>query len=168
MSKTLRCYDIPERVRTILDQGVDPETGELNAHALSELAALNESVEDATANLACYIRELELEADSVKTVALSSAERAGKLTKQAERYRDYVKAALEAAGLERVKDSRITLALQNNPERVQVDNESGLPLEFMRVTTQSVPDKVAIKIALNAGREINGCSLIATRRLSIK
>jgi len=69
IDKTLRCYELPELFRAALDRAVDPDTGELTEAGIAEIRALTAAAQHSSADLACYIRELELEADAVKATA---------------------------------------------------------------------------------------------------
>ena len=169
MSKTLRCYEIPDAIRHCLDNGVNSETGEMTETGLIELRALSLSAEQAVTSLACYVRELELEAEAVKETAAAAMDRTTKLTRRTERLRGEIMATLEATGLSRVKDARITVAIQNNPPSVSVIAASEIPAAYLRIIPEKrEPDKTAISAALKNGDDVPGCALIPSRRIAIK
>jgi hypothetical protein len=65
-------------------------------------------------------------------------------------------------------DSKISI--QNNPSSVEITNESGIPLEYLKtkvVETVSI-DKLAIKEMLKRGENISGAVLKESRRVVIK
>lgn len=59
-------------------------------------------------------------------------------------------------------------------ESCNVDDETKIPKEFLRITPEkiipesSAPDKVAIKNAINSGKEVPGCSVLVKNTLKIK
>lgn len=164
--KTLHCYEIPHVFRDTLDRSVDADTGEMTEAGLNELRTLTLQASASSLNLACYIRELELEAEAVKAIATATAERASTLLKRATHLRFYLMEALDAMGQEKVSDSRISLAIRDNPPSVSVENADLIPPTYRRIKWE--PEKTLIKDALKAGTDVPGCSLITTRRLAIK
>ena len=57
-----------------------------------------------------------------------------------------------------ITDSGI-MKIRNNPARVVIDNASVLPSDYFKKTVEYVPDKTAIKLALNAGQTVKGAHL---------
>lgn len=169
IDKTLRCYELPELFRAALDRAVDPDTGELTEAGIAEIHALTAAAQSSAADLACYIRELELEADAVKATAAAAAERASRLTARASKWRGYLLETLEMAGIDRVKDPRITVAIQKNPPSVHIADDAIIPPEYCReIPARIEPDKTALKTILKLGAVIPGVELVATARLAIK
>lgn len=166
---TLRCYELPEMFRIALDRAVDPDTGEMSEAGIAEIRALTAAAKASSADLACYIRELELEADAVKATAAAAAERASRLTARASKWRNYLLDTLEMAGLSSVKDSRITVAVKQNPPSIQIADDTTIPPRYCReIPARFEPDKTALKTALKAGETIPGVDLVSTTRLVIK
>lgn len=167
--KTLRCYELPEMFRATMDRAIDPDTGELSEAGIAELRALTAAAQHSTADLACYIRELELEAEAVKAMLSAAADRATRLTARAAKWRNYLLETMDLAGLNVVKDPRITLTIKTNPPAVQIADDAAIPPGYYReIPARIEPDKTAIKAALKAGEVIPGVSLVATRRLTIQ
>ena len=167
--KTLRCYEIPDMFRAVMDRAVDPETGELTEAGIAELRTLTAAAQSSTADLACYIREVELEVDAVKAMLSAAADRATRLTARAAKWRAYLLDTLDVAGLSTIKDPRITLTVRTNPPAVRIDDDAVVPLEYCRIIPiRSEPDKTALKAALKSGETIPGVELVSTRRLTIQ
>ena len=53
-------------------------------------------------------------------------------------------------------------------ERLEVDDESKIPDEYIRVTVKKEPDKTAIKKAIKDGREIDGVHLQRYKNIQVK
>ena len=167
--KSLKCYEIPQLFRDVLERAIDPDTGEMTELGLTELRSLTVAASSATLNLGCYIRELELESDSIKVVANAMALRASNLVKQAERWRQYLLSTMDAAALEKVKDDRISISVKYNPPSVNISSDILIPEKYLRIIPeQREPDKALIKTALNNAEEVPGCSLVQHRRIAIK
>lgn len=79
----------------------------------------------------------------------------------------YMQENLEAMGLDKVDTYLFSVRIQANPPSVDVTIEAEkLPEEYQRVTI--APDKTAIKEALKAGIDIEGCTLSQSKSLRIK
>lgn len=169
MTHTLRCYELPELFRQAMDRAIDPDTGEITPAGVCEIRALVSAAQHSTADLACYIRELELEAEAVKEAVKAQDARITRLTARAAKWRGFLLDTLDVAGLSTVKDPRITLTIRTNPPSVQIADDAVIPPGYCReIPARIEPDKTAIKAALKSGETIPGVELVATRRLAIQ
>lgn len=79
---------------------------------------------------------------------------------------------LMACGIQKIECPIFTIAVQANPQSVDVLDESAIPAEYMRTPEPKppvpAPDKKAILAALKSGKEIAGCAIKQTSRLVIK
>jgi len=167
--KTLRCYELPEMFRATMDRAVDPDTGELTEAGIAEIRALTAAAQHSTADLACYIKELEMEAEAVKSALAAMADRAARLTARAAKWRGYLLDTLDCIGQSSIKDARIAVSVKTNPPSVQVEEEALIPPAYTRTIPARIePDKTALKTAIKAGEVIPGVSLVSTRRLVIQ
>jgi hypothetical protein len=72
--------------------------------------------------------------------------------------RDLVTRIMQAAGLTKRELTIMTFSMRNNPQQIVGDPDPAeLPDEFVRIKREA--DKVAIRDALLAGREVPGCTL---------
>lgn len=99
-------------------------------------------------------------------------ERKKHFDKQADRVEAWLFDNMVKANLKKVECHAFTIALQDNPPSVAVDDEKLIPKEFMRqkipIMPPPEPDKVAIAKAIKEGKEVAGCHLKNTQRLVIK
>ena len=89
----------------------------------------------------------------------------------AEGLRDYLKSAMEAAGIEKIECELFKIAIQKNPPAVEVFDQISLPAQYM-VTPEpkppvAAPDKKTIAAVLKAGGEVPGARLTQSTRLRI-
>ena len=167
--KSIKCYELPQLFRDVLERAIDPDSGEMTVAGLTELRLLTIAASDTSLNLACYIREIEMQSDNIKAVATATAERASKLLKQADISRTYLMDALDAAGLEKAKDDRITISVRYNPPSVNITSAEMIPEKYLRIIPEKrEPDKTLLKTALNNEEDVPGCSLVQQRRIAIK
>ena len=81
----------------------------------------------------------------------------------------YLQGHMEAANIDKLKCGTFTIALQNNPPAVQIDDEKSIPSAYITVVPVSyVPDKKRISEALKSGEEVPGCRLTNGRSLRIR
>lgn len=77
-----------------------------------------------------------------------------------------------ACGIQKIECPAFTIAVQANPQAVDVLDESQIPSEFMRVPEPKppvpAPDKKAILAALKSGADVPGCAIKQASRLVIK
>ncbi len=167
--KTLRCYEIPDMFRATMDRAVDPDTGELTEAGIAEIRALTAAANHSTADLACYIRELEIEAQAINENVKAMNTRVTRLSATAAKWRGYLLETMDCIGSTGIKDARITVAVRTNPPAVQVDDDVELPMDYCRVIPQRIePDKTVLKNVLKSGGIIPGVSLVSTHRLVIQ
>jgi hypothetical protein len=80
---------------------------------------------------------------------------------------------MQMAGISKIESPFFSLLVVNNPKSVVIDSEVDIPQEYMRTPTpppppKPAPDKIAIKGAINAGKDVPGCRLEQKQRLEIK
>lgn len=166
---SLRCYELPDLFREAMDRAIDPDTGEITAAGVCEIRALTAAAQTSTADLACYIRELELESDAVQEAVKAMDRRVNRLNATAAKWRGFLMDTLDIAGLSAVKDPRITLTIRTNPPAVRIDDDAVIPPSYCReIPARTEPDKTALKTALKTGETIPGVELVSTRRLAIQ
>lgn len=120
------------------------------------------------ANVAAFILNLEAEADKVKLVEKRIAERRKALENKADKMRDYLKQNMERCGITNIKalDGSFSATLTKPRASVVIDNDRALPGDLVKTKTE--PDKAAIKVALESGREVEGAHLEYNAGLQIR
>ena len=95
------------------------------------------------------------------------AQRKKRLEGAADRLTDYVLATLAASGMKKLDGHTSTLAARNNPPSVRIAEGATVPGEYLRQPPPPppVPDKTALKLAIQAGAEIAGVFVVQTQRL---
>lgn len=121
-------------------------------------------------SVAKFILGIEVEADAIFAAAEAIRQRGERRKKRAESIRAYVLFQFQQAGVTKVECPEFTMSVRKNPEAVQIMDPERVPAEFM-VTPDPPPprpDKTALKVALKAGREVEGCWLTQSERLEIR
>lgn len=154
----MKIYEIPGALRNLLDRlDADPDTGEVDGDALAAYAEYQGQAAEKLEGTACYVRELEAEAEAIKAEEDRLAKRRKALENKSSRLKTYMMPALEAMG-GKVKGVMASVRIGKS-QAVTVFDLDALPDAFKHVKTTFAPDKVALKKALKAGEDIPGAAL---------
>jgi len=88
--------------------------------------------------------------------------------KRVEFIKKTIKEAMENAGIKKMELPNFKLTVANNAPSVVIENESLVPKTFWREKTVHSIDKVKIKEALKADKEVKGAKLESKTSLRIK
>lgn len=140
----------------------DPETGEiLDIEALEALTIQRaEKIE----GVACWIKNLTAEADAIKAEKDNLAEREARCRKKAEDLKLWMAAALNG---QKFSSAKCAVSFRKS-EKVNIQDESLVPNQFLNITYTYKPDRQAIRQAIKAGQEVSGCSLVECLNAQIK
>ncbi|MGE5650916.1 MAG: siphovirus Gp157 family protein [Bacillota bacterium] len=121
-------------------------------------------------NVAYAIRNLEATAEAIKTAEKQMADRRKSIENRAAHIRNYLQTCMEVAGVTKIECPHFALKIKKNPPSVDVFEPGLVPAEFMRQSEPPppAPDKIAIKEAIKAGREVPGAMLVQDTKLEIK
>lgn len=157
-------WEIDKRISDILEVGmhIDEETGEVLL--TEDLDLLNIEREKKIEGIALYVKNLKAEAEAIHTEIDRLKGREESKKKKAERLTQYLSSALCGQKFETAKTSLFF----RKSSVVQINNESLVPEEFMKVTTEKKPDKTAIANRIKSGEFVSGCELVEKNNLQIK
>jgi hypothetical protein len=134
------------------------------------LEALGGELTEKATNVAMLCQNLDTFAQNIDLAAKQMKDRALRVQRRADQVRHYLHVMMEAAEITKIEAPEFTLAIKKNPPAVVIAPDAKVPDEFI-VTPPApapYPDKAAIKNALKAGREIEGCRLDQGTRLEIR
>lgn len=134
---------------------------------LDTLSAIEEPLNDKAENIARFIKNLEAEADVYRKESQKMTEKATARTNKAKRMKMYLQESLELAGLDKVKGDLFTVAIQNNPQSVEVLNENVIPKNYF-VEQKPQLDKKALLADLKGGAQVSGVEIKQSRSLRIR
>lgn len=166
----MNLFDIRLDIDLILSTGlvIDPETGEVLDTSVEEtLAALEVAENDKIESIACYIKNLETMAASIKAEEQAMAKRRKAHENRAAWFRSYLDAYMTAAGKTKFEAPRCALFYRASSS-VDVVDEAALPAAFVNEVVTVKVDKAGIKKAFAEGEEIPGAVLVTKKHLQIK
>lgn len=159
-------FDISKALVAAWDAAINPETGELDEALLADFEALQMERDTKIENIGCWIKNLEADAAAIKAEAKAMSDRAKAAEKKAEGLRGYLAAVL--AG-EKWNSPKVAISWRKSVA-VEIDDAEvpELPEQYVRRKVSVEADKTAIKEALKAGEQIEGCRLVERQNISIK
>jgi F420-dependent methylenetetrahydromethanopterin dehydrogenase len=128
---------------------------------LDTLEGIKGEFEDKAVAVAQMVLMLKAQSEAVAAVAKAQAERAARIEKRMESLKHYLLLQLQVVGRERIETDELVIRRQNNPPSVYVTNEYAVPKEYWVQPPAPPPriDKLAIKEAIEAGVDVDGCFL---------
>lgn len=160
----MRLYDLTEQYETLLEM---LESDADNDALKLMLDGLEGKIEDKIDNCLCLRNARRAEAKAIKEEAQRLAQRAQQCENEAKRLEDLVEDSLIRLGVEKIKTMRFTAWMQNNPESVEVVEQTHIPSEFWR-QSEPVLDKAMIKERLKENYPIPGVQLRQTKSLRVR
>jgi len=163
---TIKLYELTDAYVRILALAEEAEDGEW----LEALAGLQGAIEEKAENTAKMIRSLEADAETFR----AEAERMLAISKSRQNrvtsLKDYLKANLEAAGMDKVKGQLFTVSLQSSPPSCRVMDEAAIPIEYQRVIPARIEVDARAIIAhwRDTGEAIPGVEVVQSKHLRIR
>ena len=150
-------------VNTLEAEDFTPEDFEV---ALSQL---KDSFEAKVHNVSKAVLSYEAEAEMVKAEVQRLMARAQQAIRTADRLREYLKREMQIVGIFKVKRPEFTVAILQNPPRVNILDEQAIPDAFWRIipATRQVDKRLILEKA-KVGESVDGVVVETTTRLSIK
>ena len=155
--------EVEQAVNDLLES-VDPETGEVDPKAVTNLNQLQEQMDEKIDNIGAYYKNLLAEAKMLEDEEKALKARRESKEKKAERLKNYLASALDGKPFE---SARVACSWRKST-KVDVFDQDKLSDDYLTVKTDIQPDKKKIKAAIEAGTEINGARLVESNNIQIK
>ncbi len=151
-------YEIDNAILNCCDQ----ETGEIMD--IEALDALMMQRTEKIEGIALYIKNLTADAADYKAEKEAFAARETQAKNKAERRKKYLIWALNG---QKFNTRRCEVSFRKS-EKIEIDEQSSIPKEYLTKTVSFAPNKTAIKEAIKAGQEVAGCRLVENQNITIK
>ena len=164
----LSLYTIAQEHRAMVERLMDTQD---DAQAIADtIEAESYPLEVKAQNVAYAIKNLDATSAAIKQAEAETAARRKAIENRAAHLREYTKTCMEIAGMSKIECPHFALTIKKNPAAVDIFEPGLVPAEFMKQPEPppAVPDKAAIKAALQAGRDVPGALLAQGTRLEIK
>ncbi len=165
--KNMTLFQISDEWSFLEEMAADPDADEESfSAAIAEAAGAFDSKVVALASIA---RNLEAQASAIDAAAKAMKERAKRANARSARIREFILSALHARNVSKVSHELFVISARKSPPSVEIAADAAVPDDLMRVIPEErAPDKVAIKEAIQSGRELVGIRLVQKNYLEIK
>lgn len=170
-------YEIDSRLETLFSQGFDEETGEIFESEEELTKAIDEvqlDLDTKIENIGCYIKNLEADVEAFKKEEDNLKARRKSAENKIEGLKRYLNGYLSACypndddrAKWKFKTPKVVLGYRKS-NSVEVPDIEKLDKNFIKVKTEVVPDKTAIKDAIKNGEEVKGAFIKQNINLNIK
>ena len=160
-------YEIDQQIQTLIDTGVDGETGEFLFDP-ETLEALQMERDQKVENLALAYKNMQAEVKEIKDEETNLAQRRKALEAKADRAKEYLEYVL--AG-EKFKTARVVVGYRKSTKLELADGftewaAKNAP-DFLRYKDPE-PDKTAITAAIKNGAKVQGAALVENTTITVK
>lgn len=156
-------YEINAQLAELIEDSVDPETGEINEDVMEELENLQMEWGEKVENIACFIKNLKADAEAIKQEKMNLAKRQAAAENKAERLKKYLSDMMNG---QTYKSPRAEIGYRRSVS-VHCDNLYQVPDVYLRYKEPEL-NKTLVADALKKGEEVPGCYLEETRNIQIK
>ena len=162
-------YEINESIRAVLDAMADEqtETGEIDDSFIFELDRLQEQRDEKLEAIGCYIKNLDAEAEAIKTEINALKARMDAKIMKSERLEEYVKNNLIENGDTKKEFPRVCFSFRKST-LVSITDVDAIPSEYKEECVEWKPVKKEIGLALKMGKDVPGAELVTKQNLQIK
>ncbi len=164
----MKLFEIANEYEEILDHTFDPDTGEINAHAVESLDLIKAEMNDKAIAVASYIRNIDAEREAITQAKKNMAERESRLDKRADYLTQYLQSNMERCGITEIKSPHFVIKLKKCPFSTDITDENIIPEDYKRRKEVVTIDRVKLKEEMLAGVVIPGAGLKQNNRLEIR
>lgn len=163
----MNLYQIKAEVEQAINdllESADPETGEVDPNAVTNLNQLQEQMDEKIDNIGAYYKNLLAEAKMLEDEEKILRARRESKEKKAESLKKYLATALDGKPFE---STRVACSWRKST-KVDVFDQEKLEPYFLNVKTDIKPDKTKIKNAIDSGIEVAGARLVESNNIQIR
>lgn len=159
----MNIFEINKMLRLVMDDMVDPETGEIDEDAIEVLRALDIARDEKIEGMALVFKEVSHEIDAYAHEVKALTDRKRSAEKKAERLKSLIAYATDG---EKFKTARVSISFRRQMGSNIID-ESKIPESFY-VPQPAKLSKLLINEALKAGTEVPGVEWVQKESVLIK
>lgn len=162
----MKLYELTQNFKNleeVLNNTEDNDIKELILNSMNEVSCdLSTKVE----NIVKLIRNLQADAEAVKTEEQRLCKLRKQKEKQVEGLQKYLFDCISSLERREVKGGIFTVSVKKNPPKTVIDDINAIPKEF--IINVPTLDKKALKEVLKEGQKIDGARLVREESLRIK
>ena len=116
----MKLYEIDSKITDLIDQAIDPETGEINEEAYTLLEQLQMERDKKVEGIALWIKDLNAEALAIKAEKNALAQRQAQTERKAENLKSFLKYVLKG---EKFKTAKCAISYRKSEALEIIDEE---------------------------------------------
>lgn len=161
-------YDINARYLQALDAATDPDSDIPVELFTDTLDGIEDELENKIHNVIAYSRNLEVEADAIKTAMDNMKSRLDAKRTRALWLKNYARHGMHILGKSKLEWPEFSARIQANPPAVEITDEQQIPDDFKSEVVEVKIDKKAISERLKSGGYVPGAVLRQGESLRVK
>lgn len=146
---------------------VNEETGEVDAGTVERIAELKATLGEKLDAIGAYIKNLASDVNALDDEIKALTARKKAKENKIESLKKYVLPFIEEMDDHKFESARVAFSMRSS-ESVDITDENAIPKEYIKIKTETAPDKTAIKKAIKAGKNVKGAELVTKNNLQIK
>ena len=158
MGNGISLYELQSAYQNVLDLDLDDE------QASQILGQIEEAVEQKIENIGLARRSVDAEVKILKDEIDRLTARKKSLENKSNWLKDYAYQAMKQFGIDKIKGTRLTVWIQNNPVTVEIPDENKVPKLFK----VKQPDKIDKKALLDNMKNMTEAELKKVKYASLK
>lgn len=163
----MNIFQINKAIEEAIDKAIDVETGEILD--FSELEELQLAKEEKIKNTALYVLNLRAEAKAVEEQEQKFKKRKNVLINKEKNLSEKIQFILNG---ETFNSPEVDISYHKSKAVVITDEQAFKDFEYnpnyVKITTEINPDKIAIRQAIERGEVIPGCEIVEKQNMQIK
>lgn len=132
------------------------------------MTAIGHELEEKIINCAAFMQNIEADIQGMKSYEASMYAKRKRLEATQERLKEYIKTAMIACDLKKVKGKEFDVSIKKMPPKLIIDDETMIPTEYLTRKIEYKIDSKAVKDCIMSGTEVPGTYLKEVVGLSIK
>lgn len=160
-----KIFNIQQRYQELMEQ-IEEAEGEITPEIDTALQFTERRLQKEASEVAFVIKTWEYWQNNLDDEIERLHKMKTRIKKGSELLRSRLAAAMQQFGVERIEDMNITISFRKS-EAVEINSERALPGEYFDAPP-IVPNKIRIKEALKAGKDVPGASIVQRKHLQIK
>jgi len=148
-------------------EGVNMETGEIDPVVAEQLEINGQELDEKIKGTAIIYKQLIADAKMLKEEEDNIVARRKRAERNAEFLKNRLEFALLQLGKTEFKDTKVNITFRKST-RVEITDESKLPIDYIVEKVTRTPSKTLIMDALKAGTNVEGAMLVEAQNIQIK
>ena len=162
----MKLYEISNEFQKVVD--LIEKCDEMSPELIEQLNAVSEDASAKVINVAAYIKNLEVEAESMQTYLNNMRARQDKVEKRIESLKDYLRYNMDLLKLQKVESPEFDVQLRANQYSLDLFDQALVPKEYIRVKETVTISRADIIKDLKVGCDVPGARFVTTKSVLIK